>query len=121
LLGVYELNRVDLAADVFCWAYERSCARYTAIRQSLGEPDPFRFRYRERIADSVRAIVELAMDRPSATAHIRDGCAADDMSADERMRFLECVETELISLHEGNIARFHLTPDTYRRWQARWC
>ena len=119
LLGVYELNRVELAADVFCWAYERSCARYAAIRQSLGEPDPFRFRYRERIADSVRAIVERAMDRPGATAHIR-GRAADDMSADERMRFLECVETELISLHEGNIARFHLTPDTYRRWQERW-
>ena len=59
------------------------------------------------------------MDRPRATAHIR-GRAADDMSADERMRFLECVETELISLHEGNIARFHLTPDTYRQWQERW-
>jgi hypothetical protein len=84
LLGVYELNRVELAADVLCWAYERSCARYAAIRQSLGEPDPFRFRYRERIADTVRAIVECGMDRPGATAHIR-GRAADDMSADERM------------------------------------
>lgn len=26
ILGVYELNRVELLRDVFIWAYERSCA-----------------------------------------------------------------------------------------------
>ena len=40
ILGVYELNKVDLLRDVFIWAYERSAARYAAVRQSLGEPDP---------------------------------------------------------------------------------
>lgn len=43
LLGVYELNRIELLRDVFVWAYERSCARYSAVRQSLGEPDLIRF------------------------------------------------------------------------------
>jgi hypothetical protein len=42
VLGVYELNRVELLRDVFIWACERSAARYAAVRQSLGEPDPFR-------------------------------------------------------------------------------
>ncbi len=42
MLGVYELNRIELLRDVFIWAYRRSAARYTAVRQSLGEPDPFR-------------------------------------------------------------------------------
>ena len=28
MLGVYELNRIELLLDVFAWAYERSCARY---------------------------------------------------------------------------------------------
>lgn len=46
ILGVYELNRIELLRDVFAWAYERSCARYAAVRRSLGEPDPFRLRYR---------------------------------------------------------------------------
>ncbi|MGB3386455.1 MAG: Fic family protein, partial [Pseudaminobacter sp.] len=45
ILGVYELCRVDLLKDVFIWAYERSAARYVAVRQSLGEPDPFRLRH----------------------------------------------------------------------------
>jgi hypothetical protein len=42
VLGVYDLNTIDLLKDVFMWAYERSAARYAAVRQSLGEPDPFR-------------------------------------------------------------------------------
>ena len=49
ILGVYELNRVDLLRDVFIWAYERSAARYAAVRQSLGEPDPFRLRHRDAL------------------------------------------------------------------------
>ena len=44
VLGVYELRRVELLRDVFIWAYQRSAARYAAVRQSLGEPDPFRMR-----------------------------------------------------------------------------
>ena len=28
LLGVYELNQVELLAEIFVWAYERSCLRY---------------------------------------------------------------------------------------------
>ena len=34
ILGVYEPNRTELLRDVFCWAYERSCARYSAVRLS---------------------------------------------------------------------------------------
>jgi hypothetical protein len=49
ILGVYELARIELLRDVFIWAYGRSCARYSAVRQSLGEPDPFRLRYRQEL------------------------------------------------------------------------
>jgi len=31
MLGVYELNRIELLRDVFVWAYERSCQQYLAI------------------------------------------------------------------------------------------
>ncbi len=37
---------IALLRDVFIWAYERSAARYAAVRQSLGESDPFRMRHR---------------------------------------------------------------------------
>ena len=32
ILGVYELNRIELLRDVFCWAYERSSLRYSVLR-----------------------------------------------------------------------------------------
>lgn len=46
-------NRIELMRDVFIWSYERSAARYAAVQQSLGEPDPFRVRYREALRSVV--------------------------------------------------------------------
>ena len=119
ILGVYELNRVELLRDVFCWAYERSCARYSAVRQSLGEPDPFRLRYREVIADCVRNIVANAMDKRTATAYLRRR-APQAIPAADGARLVDVVETEVMSLHEGNIARFRLSPTEFDAWQKSW-
>jgi hypothetical protein len=55
--GVYELTATDLLKDVFIWAYERSADRDAAVRQSLGERDPFRLRYREQLRELIRARV----------------------------------------------------------------
>lgn len=119
LLGVYELNRIELLRDVFCWAYERSSARYSAVRRSLGEPDPFRLRHRQRIAESVREIVTGRMDKQATTNYLRTR-ASVDLSPDERDRFVEVVETEVMSLHEGNVARFRVRPSEYRSWKDTW-
>jgi len=35
-------------------------------------------------------------------------------------RFVEVVETELMSLHEGNIARYRLRPSEYHAWEKNW-
>ncbi|MHB8348568.1 MAG: Fic family protein, partial [Acidiferrobacterales bacterium] len=118
-LGVYELNRIELLRDVFVWAYERSCARYAAVRQSLGEPDPFRLRYRSLIADVVSEIVGGGMDKKTATAFIKRR-AAEDLPLEDQARFLEVVETAVMSLHEGNIARYRLRPSQYQKWKETW-
>ncbi|HEC14013.1 MAG TPA: Fic family protein [Acidiferrobacteraceae bacterium] len=120
ILGVYELNRVELLRDVFIWAYERSCARYSAVRQSLGEPDPFRLRYRTWVAEVVTGIVRGGMDKKTAAAFIKQR-AVKDVPPEDRARFIEVVETEVMSLHEGNIARYRLRPSQYQTWQETWC
>ena len=119
VLGVYELNRVELLRDVFVWAYERSSARYSAVRQSLGEPDPFRLRYRALIAEVVADVVRAGLDRKGAAERVRQG-AAEQVPLDDRNRFVEVVETEIMSLHEGNIARYRLRPAEYRAWRESW-
>jgi hypothetical protein len=119
ILGVYELNRVELLHDVFVWAYERSCARYSAVRQSLGQPDPFRLRYRDVLAEVVAEVVRSCKDKKSAVAYLQQ-MARQRVKPADVMRFIEIAETELMSLHEGNIARYRLRPSEYTAWRGTW-
>ncbi len=119
VIGVYELNRVEYLRDVFVWAYRRSCVRYAAVRQSLGEPDPFRLRHRSAIAKSVRAVVLGRMNQTGAVGWILEETEKEIPEAC-RAKFVEVVETELRSLHEGNIARYRLRPSEFAAWQTVW-
>jgi len=119
ILGVYELNRIELLRDVFIWAYERSAARYAAVRQSLGEPDPFRLRHREALRAVVAEIVRGRMDRTRAAGHIAAWAAAHIEDGD-RDAFREVAETELLGLHEGNFARFAIRPAEFAAWREVW-
>jgi hypothetical protein len=119
VLGVYELNRVELLRDVFVWAYERSSARYSAVRQSLGDPDPFRMRYRALLSEIVGEIVRDSMNKKVAAAFIKQR-ATDEISPEDQARFIELVETEIMNLHEGNIARYRLRPSEFQTWRNMW-
>jgi len=119
ILGVYELNRVEYLRDVFEWAYKRSCARYTAVRQSLGDPDPFRLRHRSAIGRLVREVVSGRMDKRAAAKWI-EAEVARELPKAERAKLAEVVETELGCLHMGNIARHRISPSEFDRWKAGW-
>ena len=119
ILGVYELNRVELLRDVFVWAYERSCARYSAVRRSLGEPDPFRLHYRTLVAETIAEVVSGGMDKKAAIVFIRRR-ASEHVPQEDQARFAEVTETELSSLHEGNIARYRVRPSQYQKWRETW-
>lgn len=119
IIGVYEVNRVELLRDVFVWAYERSCARYVAVRQSLGDPDPFRLRYRALVTEMVSSVVRGKMDKKTAATFIKHR-ADEDIPQKDRMRFIEVIETSLMGLHAGNIARYSLRPSQYQNWKETW-
>jgi len=119
VLGVYEMNRVELLRDVFIWAYERSAARYAAVRQSLGDPDPFRLKHRETLRTIVSEIVRAGMDRKSAAAHIASWTQAH-IDPPDRERFREIAEIELLALHEGNFARYQIRPAEFQAWRKVW-
>ena len=119
LLGVYELNRVDLLKDLFLWAYERSAARYTAVRQSLGEPDPFRLRYRTQLREIVADLIRRSAGRKEAVTRIT-AWAAERIDPADRERFVEITEAELTGLHEGNFARYQVRPSEFEAWRSVW-
>lgn len=118
-LGVYERNDITLLRDVFLWAYQRSAARYAAVRQSMGEPDPFRLRYREQLRDVVRNVVLGAMSRQATRAHLVTTSREFIPTADQD-QFAEVAETELLGLHEGNFARYLVRPSEFAAWQQIW-
>lgn len=118
LLGVYELNRIELLKDVFLWSYERSAMRYAAIKQSLGEPDHWRMQYRDDIRKAISQVIIHAMPQQEATETIDR--YAQQIPANDRLKFIEVVDTELLSLHEGNFARFRIKPSEFKKWQLAW-
>ena len=119
VLGVYELNRIELLRDLFVWAYKRSATRYVAVQQSLGEPDPFRMRHRTSLREVVGEVVRRRMDKKQATAHV-GAWAREHVDLQERERFREITERELLGLHEGNFARYRIRPSEFEAWQQSW-
>jgi hypothetical protein len=118
-LGVYERNDTSLLRDIFLWAYERSAGRYAAVRQSMGEPDPFRLRYRERLRDIIRDVVRGPMNRMAARAHLAE-IVREIIPAADQEQFIEVAETELLGLHEGNFARYQVRPSEFAAWRLIW-
>src|ERR1700722_6738587 len=119
MLGVYELNKVDLLKDIFIWAYERSAERYAAVKQSLGDPDPFRQRHREALRQLLGDVVRGKMNRKEASTFVAEWVNSN-VAADERDRFREMAESDLLNLHEGNFARLHVRPSEFAAWQVAW-
>lgn len=117
LIGIYELNRIEYLRDVFVWAYTRSSQRYTAVRQSLGDPDSFRLKYRSQIGSVVREIVQQSLTRDAVGRWILQTVAKNIPEAD-RAQFIETIEVELECLHEGNIARYRLRPGEFAKWKS---
>jgi hypothetical protein len=118
LLGVYELNRVELLKDVFLWACERSADRYAMVRQTVGEPNPFRMKYRKELQRLVAEIVSQNLSREDAALAIQ--ASALRVPEEDQARFRELVETELLSLHEGNFVRYRVSPAEFRTWKSAW-
>ncbi|GAA4320795.1 Fic family protein [Compostibacter hankyongensis] len=118
LLGVYELNRVELLKDVFLWAYDRSAKQYAVQRQSLGEPDPFRMQYRDLIRSLISEIITAPNSKAEAIPMIQE--RALKLPESDQEKFVQTVENELVSLHDGNFARYFVTPSQFKNWQKIW-
>jgi hypothetical protein len=116
MIGVYELNRIELLRDVFVWAYERSCQQYVAVQQNLVPPDIFRLRYRQALSEVVAAIVKNNEAATIAAVHAR---APSTVAASDRAHFTQLVLDEFAALHPGNAVRFGIRPLELAAWSAR--
>ena len=116
ILGVYELNRIELLRDVFVWGYERSVKRYLSTRVELGEPDPFRMKYRAALTEVIR---EVVLQIREDLSEFVQAWAAEHIPGPDLQRFVNLVQAELQGLHAGNIARFRLRPSEFAAWRSK--
>jgi len=119
MLGIYELNRIEILRDIFIWAYERSCQHFGVLRQQIGEPDPLHLQYRDLLKETISGIVQKKMNKSDAMAFIRQQISRSALEEHAR-RLIEIIETEILGLHEGNIARYHLNLSDYNAWKTGW-
>lgn len=118
LLGVYERNDISLIRDLYIWAYHRSSQKYTAIQQSMGEPNLLKLRYRQEIHSIVNAIITEMVAGAEIVRKIQELIEASDIPEADRQSIFSLIETEILSLHEGNAARFRVRPSEFQAWKA---
>jgi hypothetical protein len=116
-LGVYEQKRVDLLRDVFIHAYERSCAQYRVVRDSLAQPDAIRLRYRSQLAEVVADVVRAG--EPPRAEYLRRRAEDLGVPPDDIDIFSERALELLLSLHEGSAGRYRILPSQFEAWKAQ--
>ena len=99
---------------MFVWAYERSCQRYMAMRETVAEPDPARLRHREALIAVVAEIVRG--QQPPGEEAVRS-TATNLVPSEDLDRIIELALDDLRNLYEGNVSRYRLRLSEYRAWK----
>ena len=119
ILAVYELNEVALLRDVFIWAYEQSCMRYSATQQAVGMPDRLRLRYSKLINETIVNVVRGCLNKKEAIAFIKRH-AEELIPLSDRFSYVEIVERDLTSLHKGHLVQYRLLDSEFEKWKKNW-
>lgn len=117
LLGVYEKNDVSLLTDLYMWAYTRSSQRYSAVQQAMGEPNLLKLKHRIVIQEIIREIILEKTEGPKVVSKINSLIATKNIPEEDRTELYRVIETDIMSLHDGNIARFKIRPSEYQAWK----
>ena len=117
LLGVYEKNDISLLRDLYVWAYGRSSQRYSALQQTMGEPNLLKMKYRGVIQDIVQTIILNKIPGSQVVSSIKCQIEALNLPTRDSTQLFQVIETEMMSLHDGNIARFKIRPSEFQEWK----
>jgi len=114
LLGVYELNRVELLRDVFLHAYRKSINEYLTLKRDLSLPDPTTRRYRPFIKRMVKQVV---MHPAESVLDIIDVAIDEEVDASDRADVRALIIEALSLLDDGRLVRYGLRPSELAKWQ----
>lgn len=113
VLGVYEMNRIELLRDLYLWSYERSTKEYLAVKQELVKPDQQRLQYRAKIKEIVKQVILTPESQP---LDIIESFVSNEQEMDKKNIIALALE-ELRRIHEGVLARYGLRPSQLEKWR----
>lgn len=117
LIGIYEKNDISLLRDLYVWAYKRSSQKYSAIQQSMGEPNILKMKYRTVIHGIIHGIVLEKIAGKDLIFYIQNKLEKNDLPTADAKELFKLIEEEIVSLHDGNIARYKIRPSEFEAWR----
>lgn len=119
LLGVYEKNDISLLRDLYMWAYQRSSEKYSALQQTMGGPNLLKMKYRNVIHNIIQRVILDKTPGQHLVHSIENLLEASKVPEADSHELFKQIETEIISLHDGNVARFKIRPSEFEEWKKR--
>lgn len=114
LLCVYERNDITPMVDLFVWAYLRSCEHYGTIKQSLGEIDTYRIKYRGQRKTIMGQIIRQNLHGHDALHAIEAYGDAEQIM--DMSKFVAMTLADLDMLHLGAIIGLGVTEKQFQNW-----
>lgn len=117
LLSIYEKNDISQLRDLYVSAYKISAERYSAFQQTMGKPDAIKLKYRNEIQKIIHNIVVNKIAGDKIVENIRQSIQSLNLTESDTEKLFQLIEMEIVSLHEGNIARFKIRPSQFAVWK----
>jgi hypothetical protein len=83
----------------------------------MGEPNLLKLKYRSEVQDIIRTIILDKVPGPQVVPQIQNLLTAKNLTETDAEDLFKLIETEILCLHEGNIARFKIRPSEFLEWQ----
>lgn len=76
-----------------------------------------KLRYRTQIQDIIRSIILNRVSGNNVVPRIHASIDADTIAETDREEAFNLIEHEIVSLHDGNVARFKVRPSEFHAWK----
>jgi hypothetical protein len=114
LLYFYETNKLLPAIELFEWAYMRSCEQYSVVKESLGEIDSYRIRFRVARKDAMGLAIRNSYKGDRIKSFLFEYCNENQIESPEK--FVAMTSNDLKCLHVGAIVGLGITEALFKKW-----
>jgi hypothetical protein len=83
----------------------------------MGEPNLLKLKYRTAIHDIIGSVIREKIAGPHVVSAVKRLLDAHNLPPADAAELFKVIETEIVSLHDGNIARFRSRPSEFEEWQ----